>query len=119
MILGKFKIGLILTLVSLILGASVAVKNMIVDFRDSAAAQALNEVKALDNEILLRQQARIIEQRTQASSKISKLNDKSRLLTTRINNSVSAQDQEAIKSTVVDEINCRIDNFLNYDLCEK
>lgn len=119
MILSKFKIGLILALISLVSSVSVAVKNLIVDYRDSAVAQALNDVKALDNEILLRQQARIIEQRTQASSKISKLNTKSRLLTTQITNSISAQDQDTIKSTVVDEINCRIDNFLNYDLCEK
>jgi hypothetical protein len=91
----------------------------IVNYKNLSVIEALRKKEASDNEVLLRQQAQVIRKHSEASAKIQKTQARSFAIKTDIEKSQATDGGAAIKDTMIDEINCRIENFLNYELCEK
>jgi len=94
-------------------------RNYIIAYKDEAVSQALAKVEAIDNEIRIRQQSRIIQKQIEAFSKTKDLQTSSSLVSSKIKNSQSTSENVNILSDIIDETNCRIDNFLKYDICQK
>lgn len=119
MIFSNFKFAFLSGLVLVLFILGLVTRNYIVAYKDEAVSQALANVKAIDNEIMLRQQSRVIQKQSEAFSKTKDIQTRSALVSSKIKNSQSTSENINILNDIIDETNCRIDNFLKYDLCQK
>lgn len=119
MIFRNFKFAFLSAMVLALFILGLVIRNYIITYKDEAVSQALAKVEAIDNEIRLRQQSRIIQKQNEAFSKTKDLQTRSSLVSSKIKNSQSTSENINIQSDIIEEINCRIDNFLKYDLCQK
>ena len=112
----KIILGII---ISCIFGVSIWAKIAIVAYKDKAVQQAINEIKAQQKDLEIKKQAEVITQQETAFNQSQKIIADSKRIEKKIKTSTSTSEKILVKYSIIDNMNCLIENFNTNVLCEK
>ena len=94
-------------------------KFTIIEFKDRAVQQAINNIKSQQKDIQILQQANVMVQQKVAFVKSQKMILDSKTIEKKIASSVSTTEKLSVKYAIIRDINCIILNFDDPVICEK
>lgn len=91
----------------------------IVEFKDRAVREAINNIQSQQKDIQMLQQAKVMAQQKVAFVKSQKMILDSKATEKKIISSVSTTEKLSVKYAIIKDINCMILNFDDPVICEK
>lgn len=101
------------------IGGAIWVKSAIVAYKDEAVKAALDEVKTQQKDITIGQQDNVIKQHTVVFKKAQQIMQDSVKIEKEISAAKTVPEKIKVKYEIIDEMNCRINNFSNDTICVK
>ncbi len=96
-----------------------AAKKAVVDYKNDAVKAALDEVKSFQKDIAIGEQNNVIIRHHNVFIRSQRIIKESKDIEKQIEVSRDIKQKIAIKNMLMDEINCRINNFNDENICSK
>lgn len=101
------------------IGSGLFVRNALLNWKDEAVRAALEEVKAQQKDITIGQQDNVIKQSAVVFKKAQQIVKESAKIEKEISTATTTPEKVKVKYDIIEEMNCRINNFSNDAICIK
>lgn len=119
MILNYLKYAFYILIASAGIGGAIWIKSAIVAYKDEAVRAALGEIKTQQKDITIGQQDNVIKQSAVVFKKAQQIVKESAKVEKEIISATTTPEKVKVKYDIIEEMNCRINNFNDDSICVK